>query len=734
MNFYQIIAGSAGSFGANPQYEALGIGLFHGILFSFPLSVPFLISYRAFLLKRWGTGFVSFCGTIVGQIIFFILLFFGPRPLIQFWYTMEPFLSFIGIALICKLATEFYHETSRQLRDGITDYGRGQPAGATRSAASSRHGLLAGSEKLHQPSFLSKWGQVFFFQFFIIFLNPIFPALVTRTILSQDILSILVAGYGGFEALHSPALSRDLLFPFFTYCVGFIFGSFSSIVFFVSSLFVIFSILKFTNGSFSSISRSRFASIAGYAGNILKEAREAFRRSAIGALLSASRSSKLAARGSASQPALDAKRYLALDTSAGEAAPDGREAPVKRDSAKRPFQSEGNVRQLNNFFVFVLFGSAVYGSLQYSWRFVTQYPIEFLSFGIPRSGRPAALRDLSSEGEALPASTLNAISQFSRQFGTQDSNIRHREKPLPVERHLPIERINTRRTLSGRPPLNNEQKSDAYIKYNSFFLNKIEHYIDDLRIYILENGWLPAGRWHAAALDHAGYGREARSKHGWIPFNMRERFAHEVDAFLPQESSGLNSASGRDLIKSRKSEVVHQWVPCGTVDLIRANHFIGAGAPAGNRIINPKEDPTQLQAFASSAGIDGYGQDAKRAMDAKPDLIAQSIGYKNDTKGKPKFAYVRRLTNFLDSILIKFNDSTIEDRALRPSRASQPATPDLSVARNLSTENPILNTGREARDGRGRSHLSFSSNKSFAYIHDDFLIELAVMNLFDESN
>jgi hypothetical protein len=74
-----------------------------------------------------------------------------------------------------------------------------------------------------------------------------------------------------------------------------------------------------------------------------------------------------------------------------------------------------------------------------------------------------------------------------REFPTQDSNIRHREKTLPVERHLPIERINLRRNLSGRPPLNEEQKSDASTKYNSFFLNKIENIFENFKIRSREN-------------------------------------------------------------------------------------------------------------------------------------------------------------------------------------------------------------------------------------------------------
>lgn len=101
------------------------------------------------------------------------------------------------------------------------------------------------------------------------------------------------------------------------------------------------------------------------------------------------------------------------------------------------------------FLTFLIVGCVISGALHYSWRLFTQYPVEAV---------------LSQPG----------LSFSTREFPSFDSNIRHRDKNLPVDRHTPIEKMNARRTLSGRPSLSEEQKSDAYFKFNSFFVNGLE--------------------------------------------------------------------------------------------------------------------------------------------------------------------------------------------------------------------------------------------------------------------
>jgi hypothetical protein len=104
------------------------------------------------------------------------------------------------------------------------------------------------------------------------------------------------------------------------------------------------------------------------------------------------------------------------------------------------------------FITFLIVGCLISGGLQYSWRLFTQYPLEAV----------------------FTSSSQFGTGYSPREFPSFDSNIRHREKNLPVDRHVPIEKMNARRTLSGRPPLSEEQKSDAYFKFNSFFINNLE--------------------------------------------------------------------------------------------------------------------------------------------------------------------------------------------------------------------------------------------------------------------
>jgi hypothetical protein len=111
-------------------------------------------------------------------------------------------------------------------------------------------------------------------------------------------------------------------------------------------------------------------------------------------------------------------------------------------------------------------GCLISGGLQYSWRLFTQYPLEAVLGNGSQFGTGYSLVGLPN----------------AREFPSFDSNIRHRDKNLPVDRHVPIEKMNARRTLSGRPPLSEEQKSDAYFKFNSFFINNLEQKFENTLI------------------------------------------------------------------------------------------------------------------------------------------------------------------------------------------------------------------------------------------------------------
>ena len=85
-------------------------GFYHGLAFSFPFSVPVLVCLGRLLLEGFFAGFFAILGTLVGQLCFFFLILNGTGPtrnVVYFWYTIEPFLAFIGFVLCFKLATDF---------------------------------------------------------------------------------------------------------------------------------------------------------------------------------------------------------------------------------------------------------------------------------------------------------------------------------------------------------------------------------------------------------------------------------------------------------------------------------------------------------------------------------------------------------------------------------------------------------------------------------------------------
>ena len=119
-------------------------------------------------------------------------------------------------------------------------------------------------------------------------------------------------------------------------------------------------------------------------------------------------------------------------------------------SSPGPIQFVSEARPFVSFF---LVGCLMSGCFQYSWRLFTQYPASF----IDREGQTA----------------------WVREFPSFDSNIQHRDKNLPLDRHLPVDKMNSRRVLSGRPPLSEQQKADASLKFQSFFLNSLEEKIEN---------------------------------------------------------------------------------------------------------------------------------------------------------------------------------------------------------------------------------------------------------------
>lgn len=131
----------------------------------------------------------------------------------------------------------------------------------------------------------------------------------------------------------------------------------------------------------------------------------------------------------------------------------------------------------SRFLSFLIIGCVLSGSLQYSWRLFTQYPFEGLL-----SPRPVMTVNVTTGSGNEPQSQTKNTQPLLREFPPFDSNIRHREKNLPIDRFLPIEKMNARRILSDKPPLSEEQKSDAYFKFHSFFFNSVEKFFDQKMI------------------------------------------------------------------------------------------------------------------------------------------------------------------------------------------------------------------------------------------------------------
>ena len=553
MNFFEIA-----SFGI---HESFFMGIFHGILFSLPLSIPFLISLRYFLLQGLSFGFTSLFGVLFGQFVFFVILCSGIRPLILLWYSLEPILAFIGVGLTFQLATNFYHQkkffnlnTPNSLIGKERD-GRGGFALPPAAQSLPQLGLGDGFMRLQ---IFGKTGlsvdrlekiKIFFFQFCLIFLNPIFPALSTRIILTQDILT------------HFSLLYTSGFFIGSILCVG-------SFLFFLQSLYFLFTEAKLNSVGAASLTAGRSLPLGrGTRGEAMSQL-----------------------------PPASSRLYVSGGMSSGKAVP------------RVLFSVDTFSQFVNNCFVFCIIGLLLHGSFQYTWRFITHYPFEFFSIPIRDVADISQTGVLTSlgGGEKIASEITQSVTkpavlvgdtkaipyfrEFLREFPTQDSNIRHREKTLPVERHLPIERINLRRNLSGRPPLNEEQKSDANTKYNSFFLNKIENIFENFKIRSREN----------------------------IRSNLK------VDLYR-RESAGLGDGRGGFALPPA-SLAERSYAP-GNVSGATG----GEALPLARGWLRPREAPRPLVILLESS----------EALQEAPQRFVPTTT--NKTKGKPQFSYIRHL-------------------------------------------------------------------------------------------
>lgn len=396
--------------------SAISFGLFHGILFSLPFSTSIFVTLRTFFCEGFQKGCFAFAGSLCGQLSFLYFTFFGWRPFIQVWYVLEPFLVVSGIILSLKLTSEFFHQKTFEQNDRFSDAPRGadavsQPALFSWSRVNSlQRDARAFSVQNAVDSVRASWRvrvpKIFFFQFFLIFLNPVFPGAASRILLGQDNFDILGLGTDLQSSVVAGSVAAREMSNALWPCLYTLMYALSFIGICSLSLFLLYGFLC-----------------------------------AVGTVYH--RSSVLFS-GSAPKTA------------------------SLFEISKYPTQSSArDTHLLNKFFIFLIIGTVLQGSVLYSWRLFVQYPIEF--FG-------------TSEISDTPLGGGKAV--IRREFPTMDSSIRHREKNLPMDRYLPVEKVNSRRILNGKPALSEEQKSDAYVKYNSFLLNQMDQSFENFKIRI----------------------------------------------------------------------------------------------------------------------------------------------------------------------------------------------------------------------------------------------------------
>lgn len=412
-------------------------GLFHGFLFSIPFSAPVLICVSRFLFQGSFLGFVAFLGTFIGHLGFFVFLCANSRTSISIWYTLEPFLAVFGTFLCFGFATDLW--SMKVKKNSLEESSKTDRRSGFFSSLFSSFGLKEKMDRFFGslPFFTSlvshrtitpafRAVRVFGFHFLLMFLNPVAPALSTRVLLSAS-------------------------YSFDSFVTLYFLGFFLTSIFFICLIWPLFFSL-----SIQSIQK-------GFAFT------DALRSP--GGIPSGDFSQAWNASPFMWAPSLKATRFLS----------------------------------------FLLVGCLLSGSLQYSWRLFTQYPLEGLSSfersipvdqtsmnsDIGRTGRGDE-RDrssastegpfskglgedtsLSTSGKSLQNQPIDGTRRtpwvrIQREFQSFDSSIRHRDKNLPSDRFLPIEKMNSRRTLNGRPPLSEEQKSDAYVRFHAFFINALE--------------------------------------------------------------------------------------------------------------------------------------------------------------------------------------------------------------------------------------------------------------------
>lgn len=537
------------------------LGLFNGILFSIPISVPLLICFRyasgvyfssifslpssnIVIRKKTVYDFLSaFFGTVFGQLSFFGFLCFGARPLIQFWYTCEPFLTFLGLCISFHIATKFFKSSLLPDNFGEIEYSEKESIGlgsglGNKVTIQNLKNIFLGN------TVFSRSGNIFISQILLMFLNPIFPAIIPRLFLNQEILS----HFG------------------FTYSIGFLLGSLSLFIFGLLSISIIYTTFNWSVSTFGQtakyipfLSRYNFAE----------------------------------------------RKVVALQ-------------PISQ-------------KNVNNFFVFSIVGCLIYSGIQYSWRFFIQYPLEFFISPI-LTGSSSITSYPNRETKQSIENPTNLVN-IKREFPSFDTSIRNREKNLPMDRFLPIERINNRRTLNGRPPLSEEQKSNATLKYNSFFLNKISAFVEELKRKNRENLCQKNPTHFERLVSYFSSGA------GSFSFAQSETInqPQTIVAFLNKTLSNASSSSSLSAYENTPVETSTEFAfsqPIGRSIVRQSSQSVeqpGSYEVVATQTTEPEKFLSIIRSFSDISKSENNLLNQKRIHDT--------------TKGKSQYSYIQNLLN-----------------------------------------------------------------------------------------
>lgn len=85
-------------------------GFLNSFFLALPLSIPHLLTLRAFLINGLPAGLYAAAGTILGQFTFLVCVFFGFEFILTPFFTFEPFNYILGLVIVINLLYNMVHK------------------------------------------------------------------------------------------------------------------------------------------------------------------------------------------------------------------------------------------------------------------------------------------------------------------------------------------------------------------------------------------------------------------------------------------------------------------------------------------------------------------------------------------------------------------------------------------------------------------------------------------------